>query len=345
MVLVNDGSRDDSERVCSALTAAHPDTVTFLQLSRNFGEHNAVLAGLNHAAGAYVAVLDDDGQNPPEEVVKMLAEIKAKNHDVVYGRYRVKRHGWLRNLGSWFADRMANVMLKKPRGLYLSSFKVMNRFVVDEVTKYRGPFPYIDGLIYRSTCNIGQIDVEHRERQHGRSNYTFGKLVRVWMNMFLNFSILPLRLATWTGLLFAVSSLVALVIIWIEKFQLESNPKPGFPTVLCCVVFFGGLNLLVVGMLGEYLGRLFLDHTGTPQFIVRHIKRHRAASPSEACNSSLPVVRVQASDCAATPPYGIAVDTVGEGAFLVGDAEQAQALDVPPPVRTETGTPVNQSRS
>lgn len=370
VVLVNDGSRDESERVCAALAAAHTDTVTFLQLSRNFGEHNAVLAGLNHATGEHVAVLDDDGQNPPEEVLKMLAELKAKDHDVVYGRYRVKRHGVLRNLGSWFADRMANVMLKKPHGLYLSSFKVMNRFVVDEVTKYRGPFPYIDGLIYRSTCNIGQIDVEHRQRRHGKSNYTFGKLVRVWMNMFLNFSILPLRLTTWTGLLFALTSLIALVVIWIEKLQLETSPRPGIRTILCCVVFFGGLNLLVVGTLGEYLGRLFLDQTGTPQFVVRYTKRKRRVSPREASGASLPAAscgagvppanvveelaggtpapellgRVPASDCAATPPYGIVADTIGEGVLLVGDGVDAPSLDDPPPIRTETEATVDPLR-
>src|SRR5262245_55295755 len=172
IILVNDGSQDDSERVCGALVDSYPGTVTLIHLARNFGEHNAVLAGLNYAAGKYIAVMDDDGQNPPEEVLRMLTVLKSKNYDALYGRYRVKHHGWFRNLGSVFADRIANLMLKKPRGLYLSSFKVMNRFVRREVIKYRGPFPYIDGLICRSTSNIGQIDVEHRPRGHGRSNYT-----------------------------------------------------------------------------------------------------------------------------------------------------------------------------
>jgi undecaprenyl-phosphate 4-deoxy-4-formamido-L-arabinose transferase len=345
VILVNDGSQDESERVCAALAAAYPHTVTFLHLSRNFGEHNAVLAGLNHAAGEYVAVLDDDGQNPPEEVLRMLAELHAKNHDVVYGRYRVKQHGWLRNLGSWFADRMANVMLKKPRGLYLSSFKVMNRFVVNEVTRYRGPFPYIDGLIYRSTCNIGQVDVEHRERQHGRSNYTFGKLVRVWMNMFLNFSILPLRLTTWTGLLFALTSVVALIAIWIEKLQLETSPKPGIRTVLCCVVFFGGLNLLVVGMLGEYLGRLFLDHTGTPQFVVRYIERRRRAGADNDSNTPEHSGTSLVASCAATPPYGLVMETVGDEESLARDLAEVRRIIGPPRLPTETETTPVRPRS
>src|SRR5262249_7657976 len=160
-------------------------------------------------------------------------------------------------------------------GLYLSSFKVMNRFIVREVIKYRGPFPYVDGLIYRSTSNIGQLEVNHRARSHGQSNYTFGKLVRLWMSMFLSFSILPLRVIGWSGFLIAAASMIALVSIWIQKLRLEADPQPGFSTLLYCVAFFGGLNLLVAGMLGEYVGRLCLDQNRTPQYVVRYAKRRR----------------------------------------------------------------------
>src|SRR5690606_1704312 len=110
-----------------------PGTVLFVNLSRNFGEHAAVLAGLHQATGEFVGVLDDDGQNPPEELPRMLQHLLAGRHDVVYGRYRDRKHHWGRRLGSWFNDRAANLMLHKPRGLYLSSFKMMNRFVVGEV--------------------------------------------------------------------------------------------------------------------------------------------------------------------------------------------------------------------
>jgi len=343
VILVNDGSRDESERIGSELAEKHPGTVTFLHLSRNFGEHNAVLAGLNHSTGAFVGVLDDDGQNPPEELLRMLAEIKRRHCDVVYGRYRVKRHGWLRNLGSWFANRAANVMLKKPRGLYLSSFKVMNRFTVNEVIKYHGPFPYIDGLIYRCTTNIGQIDVDHCERRHGKSGYTFAKLVRLWMNMFLSFSILPLRLAAWTGFFFAVGSMIALILVWVEKFQLEPNPRPGFRTVLCCVVFFGGLNLLVLGMLGEYLGRLCLEKNGTPQYAVRYVKRCRRARSSASVDQADAEEASPRTDCAATPPYGFAYETIAEGACPISD-EQAAEPDQPPAVPAKTGDFTRQGR-
>jgi undecaprenyl-phosphate 4-deoxy-4-formamido-L-arabinose transferase len=277
VVLVNDGSQDDSEQTCVGLLDEFPDTLVYVHLARNFGEHNAVLAGLNHAIGDYVAVLDDDGQNPPEDVRRLYDEIRAKNHDVVFGRYRVKRHGWFRNFGSWFNDRMANFMLKKPRELYLSSFKVMNRFVVDEITGYRGAFPYIDGLILRTTRNLGQIDVEHLERPDAESNYTMRKLIGLWLNMFLNFSITPLRLAAVLGTVTSSVSLILLIAVVVDKLYFNPGIPVGVPTLLMTIVFFSGVQLVILGTIGEYLGRLFLDHSKSPQFVVRYVKGRRGA--------------------------------------------------------------------
>jgi undecaprenyl-phosphate 4-deoxy-4-formamido-L-arabinose transferase len=272
VVLINDGSKDDSEEVCAALQEAHPDRVRFLQLSRNFGEHNAVMAGITHARGRYLAVLDDDGQNPPEEVRRLYEEIRRGGLDVVYGRYRVKHHGLFRNLGSRFNDRIANRMLGKPRDLYLSSFKIMNRFLAGEITRYRGPFPYIDGLILRATDRVGQVEVEHRPGATERSNYTLRKLFLLWLNMFLSFSILPLRVSVLLGLLASCSSLLLLVAIVIDKLYINPEVTVGLPTVLVIMVFFSGVQLMVLGMIGEYLGRLFLDHTKAPQFVVRYLR-------------------------------------------------------------------------
>jgi len=280
IVLVNDGSEDDSERVCVKLAEKFPQNVTFVHLSRNFGEHSAVLAGFTQARGRYVAVLDDDSQNPPEEVVRMLDELKRKNYDVVYGHYIEKKHSWFRNLGSRFNDRIATLMLHKPKDLYLSSFKVMNRFLVDEIIKYRGPYPYTDGLIYRVTRNIGQIPVEHRVSASGPSRYTLRRLVRLWLNMFLNFSIKPLRISVYVGLLASCLSIVALVAILIDKLWITKNVTVGIPTVLGSVVFFAGIQLMILGLVGEYLGRLYLDQTGTPQYVVRYSMREGSKDQS-----------------------------------------------------------------
>jgi glycosyltransferase involved in cell wall biosynthesis len=278
IVLVNDGSEDDSETVCAQLAEKFPRKVVFVHLSRNFGEHNAVLAGFKQARGRYIAVLDDDGQNPPEEVIRMLDELKRKKHDVVYGHYIEKKHSWFRNLGSRFNDLIATLMLHKPKELYLSSFKVMNRFVVNEIIKYHGPYPYTDGLIYRVTRNIGQLPVEHRVSQSGPSRYTLRRLVRLWLNMFLNFSIKPLRLSIYVGLLTSCLSIVALIAIVIDRIWITPNLTLGIPTVLGTMVLLAGIQLMILGLVGEYLGRLYLDHTGTPQYVVRYVKGGNAAS-------------------------------------------------------------------
>src|SRR6266446_4411129 len=205
--------------------------------------------------------------------MRMLQELKRKTFDVVYGHYIEKKHSRFRNAGSWFNDRVATFLLQKPKELYFSSFKVMNRFLVDEIIKYRGPYPYTDGLIYRVTRKIGQIPVEHRNSLSGSSRYTFRKLVRLWLNMFLNFSIKPLRISVYVGLVAACFSVVLLVGILIDKLWITPDLTVGIPTVLGSIVFFSGIQLMILGLVGEYLGRLYLDHTGTPQFVVRYVRR------------------------------------------------------------------------
>lgn len=275
ILLVNDGSQDDSAQVCRSLVSAHSPRVTFLDLSRNFGEHNAVLAGLSESIGRYVAVLDDDCQNPPEEIRRMLQHLVLSRLDVVYGRYEDKKHNWFRNLGSWFNDRMATAMLRKPREIYLSSFKVMNRFLVNQIVNYHGPFAYIDGLIFRTTRNIGQISVRHEERRVGRSGYTLRRLVRLWLNMFLGFSIAPLRISVVLGLITSVLSVLMMAAIVVDKLWINPTIPVGIPTVLVCISLFGGIQLVVLGMVGEYVGRIFLAQNGTPQFVIREVYNQR----------------------------------------------------------------------
>lgn len=272
VVLVNDGSTDDSETACAQLAEKHTGTVRFVQLSRNFGEHSAVMAGLHASRGAYVVVMDDDGQHPASEALRLFEAIKDNRDDVVYGRYVVKHHGLARNIGSRVNDWVATLLLHKPRGLYLSSFKVMNRFVVDEIRKYRGARPYIDGLIYRTTHDIGQIDVVHRQRAHGRSNYSLGRLLALWLDTFPNFSILPLRFAGVLGLLCSGFSAIVLCLSIVDKLWFNTGMTAGVPSIMVAIAFFAGVQLLILGLLGEYLGRLFLNQSGVPQFVVRYTK-------------------------------------------------------------------------
>jgi len=266
IVLVNDGSPDNSARVCREL-AETVSTVRFVNLSRNFGEHNAVMAGLNHITGDYVVIMDDDFQNPPQEVIKLVREIR-QGYDVVFAQYAVKQHHALRNLGSRINDWFAVLLLDKPRDLYLSSFKVLNRFVVDELIKYDGPYPYIDGLILRITRNYSQVRVAHDPRREGRSGYTLRKLVSLYLNMFTNFSILPLRLASIAGIVSSLLGILVAVGFVIEKIANPALPT-GWASMIVSLFLIGGIQLFALGMIGEYLGRLFLKDNGRPQFVVR----------------------------------------------------------------------------
>lgn len=268
IVLVNDGSDDGSDEVCISLYEKFSDTVRFYSLSKNVGEHNAVMAGLNRVRGDYVVIMDDDFQNPISEIVKLVSEAQANDYDVVYSYYDKKRHNLYRNMGSWLNDKAANFMLGKPAGLYLSSFKVINKFLVNEVIKYKAPFPYLDGLILQNTGKIGQVKVEHHARDEGTSGYTPKKLVSLWMNMFTNFSILPLRVSIVLGLIFAICGMLSGVYTAIEKLLNPEIPM-GFASLLVSISIFGGIQLIMLGMVGEYIGRIFLSLNRKPQYTIK----------------------------------------------------------------------------
>jgi undecaprenyl-phosphate 4-deoxy-4-formamido-L-arabinose transferase len=271
VILVNDFSRDGSAEVCKALHDEFRDTVTLISLSRNFGEHNAVMAGLNNASGEYCVIMDDDFQNPPGEVSKLVEEC-LKGYDVVYAQHDTKKDGLFRNVGSRFNDTVANIVLRKPRGLYLSSFKVINRFLLDEIIKFSGPDPYIDGIILRTTANIGKVEVEHGRRPYGRSNYSLGKLVALWRNSVVNFSLLPLRLVGLMGILMLAGWFVYGFYILSER-VLNPDRSYEYAVLLSVRFLLSGIALLAISLVGEYVGRIFLFLNREPQYVVREIRR------------------------------------------------------------------------
>lgn len=270
IVLVNDASPDNSGAVCESLFRKYEKTVKYILLSRNFGEHNAVMAGLNRATGDYAVVIDDDFQNPPEEIEKLIAKAKKEDLDVVYSYYDKKEHSLFRNMGSRFNNFVASCLLNKPLDLYLSSFKCMSRFTVDQVIKYKGPFPYIDGLIWRSTRNVGKVLVRHSKREEGRSGYTLRKLVRLWLNMFVNFSIYPLRMSMLLGAAFSCLGCVLSALLIADKILHPGIPV-GVTSILVAIMVFSGVQMIMLGLIGEYLGKLFLADNQTPQFIERAV--------------------------------------------------------------------------
>ncbi|HTQ32816.1 MAG TPA: glycosyltransferase family 2 protein [Stellaceae bacterium] len=271
IVLVNDGSPDNSLAVCRELVARAKIPITLVDHARNYGEHNAVMTGLRHACGAHIINMDDDLQNPPEEVVRLLAYAQETGADVIYTYYDEKQHAGWRNLGSQFTNWVAGFVLDKPKGLYLSSFRCMSAFVAREITNYEGPFPYVDGLILQVTQKLDRLLVRHLPRAVGRSNYTLRRLLRLWMSMFVNFSVMPLRISTLTGFgLSVVGGLGAAVTVIDALFIAE---PPGWASLMAALMLLSGVQLMILGIVGEYLGRLYLTVNRKPQAVVRGVTR------------------------------------------------------------------------
>jgi undecaprenyl-phosphate 4-deoxy-4-formamido-L-arabinose transferase len=213
--------------------------------------------------------MDDDLQNPPEEVERLLTFAQQSGHDVVYTYYDEKQHAFWRNLGSRFTNWVAGFVLDNPKGFYLSSFRCMNAFVVREVTRYDGPFPYVDGLILQVTQDIDRMLVRHLPRAVGRSNYTLRRLLRLWLSMFVNFSVMPLRLSTLVGLVVSLIGTVGAMLSIIEA-VFYATPT-GWASLMAAVLVLSGVQLMILGIVGEYLGRLYLTANRKPQSIVKSV--------------------------------------------------------------------------
>jgi len=274
IVAVNDGSPDDSHAVLLEAVRRHPRILKYVRLARNFGEHNAVMCGLHYVTGDCVAIIDDDFQNPPAEIPRLVEKLQ-EGYDVVYSYYGKKRHSWIRNLGSRFNDLVATWLLGKPKGLYLSSFKVLNAFMVRTLIQHEGPFPYLDGIILRSTRLIGQQLCEHQSRSVGESNYTLRRLIALWLNMFTGFSLTPLRVASVLGFVMSLAGIGLGVLFTVSRLTggvfMKRAVPPGWASLIVCVTVFAGLQLCVLGVMGEYLGRMFQTTNRAPQFIVRDV--------------------------------------------------------------------------
>jgi undecaprenyl-phosphate 4-deoxy-4-formamido-L-arabinose transferase len=272
IVLVHDGSGEATSRVCRELVRHAKIPVTLIEHARNFGEHNAVLTGWRHARGAHIVNLDDDGQNPPAEAVRLWRHALETGLDVVFGHYEEKQHSAWRNFGSWFTNRMTDWALDKPPGFYLSSFRCVSAFAAKQVVSYAGPYPYIDGLLLQVTQRIGSMPVQHEPRRAGASTYTLRRLLRLWLSAWINFSVLPLRVATLAGVAIALCGLGALGwVVWLWWHDL--GPALGWGWLMAALLIFSGTQLVMLGLIGEYVGRMFLAVNQRPQSVVREVLR------------------------------------------------------------------------
>lgn len=271
IVLVNDSSPDDTFSVIRELCERH-SFVKGIDLAKNFGQHAALMAGMRMAKGDIVVCLDDDGQTPADEVGKLLVKLE-EGFDVVYASYGKKKHSAFRNFGSKVNELMTRVMLGKPKELMVSSYFAARRFVVDEMIRYEHSYPYVIGLVLRSTKKITNVEVNHRARAEGESGYTLKKLLGLWFNGFTAFSIKPLRIATFIGSACAFGGFAYGIYTIIKKLVLV-NVEAGFSALMSVLVFMGGMIMLMLGMIGEYVGRMYICMNCSPQYVVREMINH-----------------------------------------------------------------------
>lgn len=268
IILVNDCSPDGTINEIKRLAAADSH-ITGVDLARNFGQHAAIMAGLHQVTGDVIVCLDDDGQTPADEMDRLLKKLD-EGYDVVYASYTNKKHSGFRNWGSRLNSKMTEIMLGKPKQLQISSYFAMRRFIKDEMLRYEGCYPYIMGLVLRSTKNICNVPIDHRERESGSSGYTLSKLISLWMNGFTSFSVKPLRIANYLGCLSALCGFIYMIVIIIRHFAFNTAPL-GWSSTTALLLLIGGIILVVLGMVGEYIGRIYMCINATPQYLVREV--------------------------------------------------------------------------
>jgi len=268
IILVNDSSPDNTIHTIRELCEKNGN-ITGIDLAKNFGQHAALMAGMRQAKGDIVVCLDDDGQTPADEVGKLLDKLN-EGYDVVYASYGKKQHSLFRNFGSKVNELMTRMMLGKPKELYVSSYFAVKRFVVDDMIRYEHSYAYVIGLVLRATKNIANVEVNHRSRTEGTSGYTLKKLLGLWFNGFTAFSIKPLRIATVIGTLCAGGGFMY-GIYTIVKRLLMPDIQAGFSALMSMLVFMGGMIMLMLGLIGEYIGRIYISMNHSPQYVIREV--------------------------------------------------------------------------
>lgn len=275
IVLVNDASPDDGAtmRALAAL-ARDDDAIVVVNLARNFGQHAAIMAGFAQVHGDIVVVLDDDMQCPPGELFKLVDRLHADDLDIVYAYYPQRKFAAWRNWGSAFNTWCVRRFARVPKDLQINNYYAVKRFVVDEALRYRNSYPYIDGLLMQSVGRYANVEVEHHEREEGHSGYTLRSLASQWLDGVTLFSVVPLRFATALGFLFSIAGFIACVVLIVEK-VLDPSVTEGWTSLMGVILLVGGLIMMLVGMVGEYVGRIYLSINSKPQYVVRDVLDRR----------------------------------------------------------------------
>ncbi|MBR0092357.1 MAG: glycosyltransferase family 2 protein [Lachnospiraceae bacterium] len=267
IILVCDGSPDNTYEVIQEM-ASRDAQIRGINFARNFGQHAALMAGIRASKGDIVICLDDDGQSPANQCDRLIDKIE-EGYDACYASYAHKKHSGVRNAGSRLNERMTRIMLGKPKELYISSYFAVRRFVAEEMANYTNAYPYVLGLVLRTTKNIANAPVDHRERAAGTTGYTFKKLLGLWFNGFTNFSVKPLRIATFCGGFFAIVGFLYALWTVVKHLFIDNSQPMGWTMMMSVLLFIGGILMLMLGLIGEYIGRIYVSMNAAPQYVIR----------------------------------------------------------------------------
>ena len=269
IILVNDGSPDNVWSVIEKLVQENKEIVKGINFTKNFGQHSALLAGYKYSKGDIIVSLDDDGQTNPVHIWKLIDKLN-EGYDVVYARYPETKESLFRRTGSWLNNKMSEVLLNKPKEVKGTSFNAIRRYVIEDMIRYDKSYPYIGGLVYRATNNITDVEIEHEERKDGRSGYTLSKLINLTLNGFTAFSVKPLRIASYLGILTALIGFIYAIVTIIKKLTIPSI-QLGYSSLMAAMLFMGGIIMFLLGMIGEYVGRIYIGINNSPQYVIKEI--------------------------------------------------------------------------
>lgn len=267
IVLVNDGSPDDVWNVIKTLTKKYPGKIVGINFTKNFGQHSALLAGYKEAKGDIVISMDDDGQTNPIHIWKLVDKLN-EGYDVVYAKYPETKESLFRRMGSWLNNKMSEVMLKKPKEVKGTSFNAIRRYIIEDMIRYDKSYPYVGGLVYRATDKIADVMIEHEDRKEGKSGYTLKKLIALTMNGFTAFSIAPLRIASYFGIFSSMIGFIYAIVIIIKKI-VDPSVQLGYSSIMATMLLIGGLIMFLLGMIGEYVGRIYMGMNNHPQYLIK----------------------------------------------------------------------------
>lgn len=266
IICINDYSKDNTIAVLKQL-ASENDRIKVINFSRNFGQHSALMAGFNHATGDIVVCLDDDGQNPPSEMFKLIDKLE-EGYDLVSAKYKEKKRSLIRRLGTKVSFWMASTFIGKPKDIDLNSYYVFRGYILKELVKYKNSYPFVHGLILRITRNMANVEIEHKAREHGASGYSLKKLFSLWLNGFTAFSEKPLRMASMLGFTCAFGGFAYGIFTIIRKIL---NPKIllGYSSIMTAILLLSGIIMLFLGLIGEYVGRIYISINNAPQYAIK----------------------------------------------------------------------------